>query len=260
MVKKSIPLYVGLATGFCGSFTSFSAFVRDAFLALSNHLPGLSSAPVVIPSRNGGYGFEALMAVLILHVAVSLAAFQLGVHLAAGLDPFTPTIPFAFLRRVLDPLVVFLAFGCWVGAVVLSVFGPRPAWRGQATFALVFAPVGCLLRYYCSKYLNPRFAAFPLGTFVANVVGTVILAVCYDLQHALVADLNTCRVLQGVMEGLCGCGTTVSTWVAELHALKTRDAYVYAVVSVGVALGFLLVIMGSLEWTRGFQQPVCIDL
>lgn len=37
--KKAIPLYIGLATGFCGSLTSFSSFARDFFLALSNNLP-----------------------------------------------------------------------------------------------------------------------------------------------------------------------------------------------------------------------------
>lgn len=44
-VKKTIPLYIGLATGFCGSFTSFSSFILDAFLALSNDLPLASSSP-----------------------------------------------------------------------------------------------------------------------------------------------------------------------------------------------------------------------
>ncbi|CAN9122637.1 unnamed protein product [Alternaria alternata] len=37
-VKKTIPMYIGLATGFCGSFTSFSSFIRDIFLSLSNDL------------------------------------------------------------------------------------------------------------------------------------------------------------------------------------------------------------------------------
>ncbi|KAK5654193.1 hypothetical protein OQA88_7624 [Cercophora sp. LCS_1] len=36
--KKTIPLYIGLATGFCGSLTSFSSFLRDAFLSISNDL------------------------------------------------------------------------------------------------------------------------------------------------------------------------------------------------------------------------------
>jgi len=44
-IKKTIPLYVGLATGFCGSFTSFSSFIRDVFLALTNDLPLPTSSP-----------------------------------------------------------------------------------------------------------------------------------------------------------------------------------------------------------------------
>ncbi|KKF94975.1 putative protein C32A11.02c [Ceratocystis platani] len=44
--KKTIPLYIGLATGFCGSFTSFSTFVLDAFLAAVNQLPSDSSTHV----------------------------------------------------------------------------------------------------------------------------------------------------------------------------------------------------------------------
>lgn len=44
-VKKTIPLYIGLATGFCGSFTSFSSFILDVFLAMSNDLPLASSNP-----------------------------------------------------------------------------------------------------------------------------------------------------------------------------------------------------------------------
>jgi fluoride ion exporter CrcB/FEX len=44
-VKKTIPLYIGLATGFCGSFTSFSSLILDVFLALSNDLPLASSSP-----------------------------------------------------------------------------------------------------------------------------------------------------------------------------------------------------------------------
>ena len=53
--KKTIPLYIGLATGFCGSFTSFSSFARDSFLAISNNLPTPINHPnalVGTPSTN----------------------------------------------------------------------------------------------------------------------------------------------------------------------------------------------------------------
>ncbi|KAK2805290.1 hypothetical protein FQN49_008830, partial [Arthroderma sp. PD_2] len=59
-VKKTIPLYIGLTTGFCGSFTSFSSFILDAFRALSNILPNPNTRSIA--PRNGGYSFMAVAA------------------------------------------------------------------------------------------------------------------------------------------------------------------------------------------------------
>ncbi|KAJ5650318.1 uncharacterized protein N7484_004041 [Penicillium longicatenatum] len=269
--KKTIPMYIGLTTGFCGCCTSFSSFIRDIFLALANALPDPSLPPgASIASRNGGYSFMALVAVLLITVSLSLSALIFGAHLALALDRVTPTIPFALTRRVLDPVMVVLGWGCWLGAVFLAIWPPDrhnagpEEWRGRAVFAIVFAPLGCLLRFYVSLQLNSRLPAFPLGTFAVNIFGTVVEGVCYDLQHvsglgAIVpAALTGCQVLQGVMDGFCGATTTVSTWVVELNGLtKRRYAYFYGVISVAVGLGVMVVITGSLLWTRGFDDPVC---
>lgn len=259
-VKKTIPLYIGLTTGFCGSFTSFSSFIRDVFLALSNDLPDPSGPS---PSRNGGYSFMALVAVFLTQVALSLAALKAGSHLALALDSASFRLPFRLTRRLLDPLFTFLAVGCWIGSIFLAIFPPRDkkAWRGDAVFAIVFAPLGCLARFYLALFLNARVPSFPMGTFAANILGTVVLAMCFDLQRVSglgASGLVSCQVLQGAMDGFCGCLTTVSTWVAELNGLARRlQAYVYGVVSVGVALAFVVVITGSLRWTRGFDDPIC---
>ncbi|KAL4923476.1 FluC/FEX family fluoride channel [Aspergillus undulatus] len=262
-VKKTIPLYIGLTTGFCGSFTSFSSFIRDIFLALSNDLPGPSSASDSAP--NGGYSFMALVAVLLTTVSLSLGALVVGSHLTLALDGLHPrisiTLPFRLTRCFIDPLFVLLGIGCWVGSIFLSIFPPTQTWRGDVTFAIVFAPLGTLTRFYLSLFLNARIPTFPLGTFAINITGTIILAMCYDLQrvdYIGASSLVSCQVLQGVMDGFCGCATTVSTWVAEMNGLKRRrDAYVYGGVSVAVALGFFVVISGSLRWTVGFGSPVC---
>ncbi|KAI6805352.1 hypothetical protein KC332_g14578 [Hortaea werneckii] len=207
-VKKTIPLYIGLATGFCGSLTSFSSFARDFFLALSNDLPTPIDHPNTLaaatpPSttstvnRNGGYSFESWTAVVITTLALSLGALIVGAHLALFAESLTPRIPKKFTRVFLDPFMVFLAAGCWLGAVFMAIWPPdRPGgpasngpaasnetWRGQAIFAIVFAPVGCLLRYYASLKLNGLVAAFPLGTFAVNMLGTAVEGMCYDLQH-----------------------------------------------------------------------------
>ncbi|KAL2829235.1 CrcB-like protein-domain-containing protein [Aspergillus cavernicola] len=270
-IKKTIPLYIGLTTGFCGSFTSFSSFIRDIFLALSNDLPN-PSIPSSPSPRNGGYSFMALVAIILTQVSLSIAALISGSHLALALDRFTlpPPIPFRLTRRIIDPLFALLAWGCWLGTIILAIWPPSETWRGRAVFAIVFAPLGCLLRFYLSLVLNARIPSFPLGTFTVNILGTIILAMCFDLQHvdgigasgapraATSSVLVSCQVLQGVMDGFCGSATTVSTWVAELNGLSRRlHAYIYGFMSVGVAWGFFVIIAGSLRWTVGFGTPVC---
>jgi len=259
-LKKTIPLYIGLATGFCGSFTSFSSFIRDLFLSLSNDLP--LTAP-----RNGGYSLAAVLAVLLTTVTASLSALFIGAHLAIALEPFTPSLPYLFIRKVLDRVAVPIAFCVWLAAVLLCIFPPdrssdptQESWRGAATFALAFAPLGCLIRFYASLRLNSRLASFPLGTFAVNISGTAILGMAWDLAHVPLGGVVGCQVLQGVEDGFCGCLTTVSTWVAELATLRRRNAYIYGGVSVTVGFGLLVAIMGGLRWGSegGFATLECI--
>lgn len=273
-VKKTIPLYIGMATGFCGSFTSFSSFVRDIFLALSNDLKSPINHPypaeVARPSpsttvpRNRGDSFMAIWAVIIITFTSCYCALKFGAHLAVALDKFTPTLPFRFTRRIVDPIMIFLGWGVWLGAVVMVCLPPNDAWRGQALFACVFAPVGCLLRYYVSLFLNPIMPSFPLGTFTVNIFGTAVLGMAYDLQHVSLigtgvvgGSLVGCQVLQGIMDGFCGALTTVSTWILEIDVLRRKHAYTYALLSIGAGLSLLIMIMGSVRWTIDWSTIVC---
>ena len=263
--KKTIPLYIGLATGFCGSFTSFSSFIRDLFLAASNDLPTPDVSPDIM-SRNGGYSFMAFLAVLIGTVGLSLSGLFIGSHLAIALEPFTPSFPFQLTRRVIDPLAVFLGWGCWIGAILLSILPPdrfshpgaAETWRGRATFSIVFAPLGCLLRFYVSMHLNPLIASFPLGTFSVNIFGTAVLGMSWDLAHVPLGGVVGCQVLQGIEDGFCGALTTVSTWVTELASLKRGRAYIYGATSTIVAFAIMVAIMGGLRWSEGFEPIVCL--
>lgn len=256
-VKKTIPLYIGLATGFCGSFTSFSTFVRDAFLALSGQLATVTRAEAQSPS-NRGYDFEAALAILIVHVACSLSALKFGAHLALATRKAMPTLPFRFVRKILDPAIVFFGLGCWIGAIFMTVWPPKDEWRGQVLMALVFAPVGCLFRFYLSKHLNQRVPGFPMGTFSANISGTAALGICYIIQRSGHRSVISCQILSGIIDGFCGCATTVSTWVGELETLQRRHSYIYGLTSLAVGLSVLVIIIGSLLWSEGFHTPSCV--
>ncbi|RDA89591.1 hypothetical protein CP533_6225 [Ophiocordyceps camponoti-saundersi (nom. inval.)] len=257
--KKTIPLYIGLATGFCGSFTSFSTFIRDVFLAMIDDLYRPVTAEVRIPGEGGrssGRAFMALMAVVIATVSLSLSGLFMGAHVALATERVLPSLPQPGTRRYLDPIGVVLGWGCWVGAILLCALPPHEDWRG-VTFALVFAPLGTLLRFYLALWLNGRQPAFPLGTWAANMLGTAVLGMAWDIEHVPIGGIVGCQVLTGIADGFCGCLTTISTWAVELSSLRRRHAWVYGVVSVVVGFSLLVLIMGGLRWTHGFAMPEC---
>jgi len=281
-IKKTIPLYIGLTTGFCGSFTSFSSFLRDIFLQLANQPPAIqpSSASKSVIPRNGGYSFMAVLAVIILTVCLCLSTLKAGAHLAISLENLTPSLPPFLTRKTFDRCAAIFAWVIWLGSILLTIWPPdRPSgpaaplskswaqetWRGRFLFSIVFAPLGCILRFYASIRLNGIISSFPLGTFIVNASGTAILGICWDLQHAPLGVAGGsigggqvgCQVLQGVQDGFCGCLTTVSTWVLEIIGLKRKHAYVYGGISVSVGLAFLVVIMGSLVWSLGISATAC---
>lgn len=286
-VKKTIPLYIGLAIGFCGSLTSFSTFMEDAFLAISNDLPIPQSHPYpsgfqvpkssMIISRNAGYSICALLGVIIITMAVSLSATKAGAHLAIFMSPYVPTIPFNFTRKYIDKAIVPIAWLSWLGALIMAIVPPdRPGgpagksswdeenWR-PTILSCLFAPLGCLLRYQLAIKMNGIAGSFPLGTFTANIFGTAVLGMAFDLNHVSMGlgsnagvggGLIGCQVLSGVSDGFCGSLTTVSTFCTEIIALGKR-AYLYATVTIATALAFMIVIMGSVRWSIGWQDPVC---
>ncbi|KAI1051438.1 hypothetical protein LB506_003069 [Fusarium annulatum] len=246
-VKKTLPLYIGLSVGFCGSFTTFSTFVLDSFLALCN---GLETPSAPTSDRNKGYSVCALASVVLLTVHVSLGGLFLGAHLAILAQDIMPSLPYFFMRKVLDPVATILAWGCLIGAILLCIYPPSDDWRGSVLFSLAFAPLGVFTRFYLAVFLNGKLPTFPLGTFAANVSGTLILAVVWDLSQILSRPSLGYQLLEGVKNGYCAVVTTVSTLALELSSLQRKHAYRYGTASFLVSFGLVVIISGSFKWTR----------
>jgi len=264
-------LYVGLATGLCGSITTFSSWMLGVFEGF---------ARIDRPPHGGFYNFMDGLSQTLITIGASYAAFVFGAHLAPYLlsehilrlfgkiaAPF-PSKKASAPGKQTDkgerpdgsssPLpvqttnphkvaVILLFLLLWLAATLVCVYVPR--WRGIVMFALLFAPCGTWLRFYLSD-LNIRFTTFPLGTFLANALGTAILATCVALQRTGNRTMLQCQVLQGFDDGFCGCLTTISTFIAEVGKLKRGQTYRYVLASWVTGQLLMLVILGSVDFAR----------
>lgn len=96
---------------------------------------------------------------------------------------------------------------------------------------VVAGGAGAALRYLVDGLVQDRFdGAFPLGTFVVNVSGSLALGVVtgFFLSHASAPDSvsESVRVVLGV--GFLGAYTTFSTWMLETYNLLRDGAWSYA--------------------------------
>lgn len=96
----------------------------------------------------------------------------MGRHLVEMFDNYSPLLSRKTYKRI-EMLTSIIGMVLFIIIVILIGVKNNSSWRSW-TFGCFFAPFGALIRYYLSKYLNSKIKNFPIGTFTANLSGTLL--------------------------------------------------------------------------------------
>ncbi|KAI9252291.1 CrcB-like protein-domain-containing protein [Phascolomyces articulosus] len=257
LLQWYLPIHVGLSTGLCGSITTFSSWQLDIFKAFANYDAS---------DHYRGYNILAAISQLLVTLAMSLNGLVFGYHvgqLLSRVPPFLYTYPISeiiphgyslhHLNRH-DAGVITLGTLSWIGVILAAALTSH---QRDLTLACVFAPLGALLRWHLSIFNTKVWKGqFFFGTFLANMIGTLVLAIVTLLESGVVVSTIGCQVLHGFAEGFCGCLTTISTFMVELSNLPLKHTYTYGMTSVILGQCFMFLVCGTFIWTQGVN-PSC---
>ncbi|MBP1839582.1 fluoride efflux transporter CrcB [Formosa algae] len=114
----------------------------------------------------------------------------------------------------------------------------------QLVLVFIGGGLGSVLRFTISKYINDASTGIPYGTFLANILGSLLIGIILGL-----ADKNhliTHNYTLLLATGFCGGLTTFSTFAFENHVfLKTGDFVNFALYTLfTIIIGFLAVFLG----------------
>ncbi|WIA18835.1 hypothetical protein OEZ85_003514 [Tetradesmus obliquus] len=269
-LQTHLPFQVGLRTGLCGSLTTFASWQLQMVIMIVGGKP----------MQGGSSQWAEAVAGLIIGCMTSLVSLVTGQHLAlyvyhklnpGAFIPFGSPAPEQLALEEDDKMTQqqqqqqqrssadlgrVSGEGSLTAAAAAAAAGPfddQFLW-----WAILFGPVGCYLRFYLSRYngaLHGHWKWFPAGTFAANMAACVLDYVIRAAQ-ARVQGLDAVQlaVLNGMVSGIGGCLSTVSTWVVEIQRLmlsfpNTSHGYSYMTGSIVTAVALGLLIYGIPVWT-----------
>ncbi|KAL4570410.1 hypothetical protein LXL04_026062 [Taraxacum kok-saghyz] len=253
--KFSPELAVGLTTGYLGSLTTFSGW-NQKMLELS---------------VNGHWVFSFLGFFLGLFLVAY--SFIFGVETAKGAKwVFTKTnlnkkCGFEVKNNIITQTILILLMLTLLGLLLgISVALFKKDLESDSNtshlwLGCIVGPIGVWTRFYLAKFNGKGLGKtkmmkwMPFGTLIANVSASCIMAAFATLKEA-VEGKHFGIVSTGMQFGLCGCLSTVSTFIAEFGAMRegvdTWQAYVYALVTMIGSFGLGTLIYSVPVWAKGW--------
>uniref|UniRef100_UPI0040486D2A fluoride efflux transporter CrcB n=1 Tax=Polaribacter sp. TaxID=1920175 RepID=UPI0040486D2A len=114
----------------------------------------------------------------------------------------------------------------------------------QLLLVFVGGGFGSALRYLIGKWLNNAQDGIPYGTFVANILGSLLIGILlgFAAKNEALSENHTLLLATG----FCGGFTTFSAFAYENHIfLKSGDFVSFALYTIAsFILGFLAVFAG----------------
>lgn len=114
----------------------------------------------------------------------------------------------------------------------------------QLLLVFIGGGIGSVLRYVLGKYLNSYQTGIPYGTFIANILGSLLMGIILGLaaKNNSISQNHTLLLATG----FCGGFTTFSAFAYENHIfLKAGDFTSFAIYTItSFVVGFLAVFLG----------------
>lgn len=103
---------------------------------------------------------------------------------------------------------------------------------------------GSVTRYIIGKYFNTVESGFPYGTFISNILGSLLIGVILGLAVKNNSFTENQTLL--LATGFCGGFTTFSAFAYENHLfLKSGDFTSFAIYTIAsFVISFLMVFLG----------------
>ncbi|XP_024378055.1 uncharacterized protein [Physcomitrium patens] len=231
-------LAIGLSTGLMGSITTYASWNQAMIVLITNGFWLRSIVSLIV-------GMELFQMSLMLGIDSakllrSVLTYIRRERIRRGWQKQWDSSPDNLRRRKIGMLIFLVTSTIlWAGSLGLTVTDVNSAVRRRLWLSCLVGPPGVWARWCLARLngqgigRNQRLKWLPIGTFLTNLVASVLQAV---LSVVILSNPEDASLLcRGLQIGLLGCMSTVSTFVTEIFSLRQSPkrwrAYAYLCLS-----------------------------